>query len=62
MKPGSVFSPRTFLRPSTTYCDGLILYASFGESTIRALGGIAKEYFQNHPDAVEVPEDQDFAN
>ncbi|KAF3275357.1 hypothetical protein TWF970_006804 [Orbilia oligospora] len=62
MKPGSVFAPRTTRRSSVTYCDGLVRFAQFGERSIRALGGIAKEYFQNNPDAVEVPDDQDFAN
>ncbi|KAF3200886.1 hypothetical protein TWF106_003108 [Orbilia oligospora] len=62
MKPGSVFAPRTTRRSSVTYCDGLVRFAQFGERSIRALGGIAKEYFQNNPDAVEVPDDQDLAN
>ncbi|KAK6521369.1 hypothetical protein TWF506_001590 [Arthrobotrys conoides] len=62
MKPGSVFAPRTTRRTSVTYCNGLIRFAAFGEKSIRALGGIAKEYFQEHPDAIEVPDNQHFAD
>ncbi|KAK6361854.1 hypothetical protein TWF730_005566 [Orbilia blumenaviensis] len=61
MKPGSVFVPARARLP-TTYCSGLIRYVKFGEKTVAALGGLAKEYFQENPNAIEVPDNQDDEN
>ncbi|KAK6350906.1 hypothetical protein TWF718_004088 [Orbilia javanica] len=62
MKPGSAFAPTTSSRSVPTYCEGLIRFAAFGDRSIRALGGISKEYFQNYPDSSAVPADLDLAS
>ncbi|KAK6507140.1 hypothetical protein TWF481_005589 [Arthrobotrys musiformis] len=62
LKPGSVFAPSTSRRPSATYCSGLVRYTAFGEREIRALGGIAKGYFQNNPDSNAIPAELDSAS